>query len=83
MKKNLFVIGSLLFLTSCSNWQYKEFTYLRCKKLDKVHVHLYYHETCEWDCLSMGETYSIVVDTAKFKYKTDKNGEIKKVKLIK
>jgi hypothetical protein len=83
MKKVLFVISSLLFLTSCSNWQYKEFTYLRCKKLDKIHAHLYYHETCEWNCLSMSETYTIVVDTAKVKYKVDKNGEVKKVKLIK
>jgi hypothetical protein len=31
----------------------------------------------------MAETYTIVVDTAKVKYKVDKNGEIKKVKLIK
>jgi hypothetical protein len=31
----------------------------------------------------MTETYTIVVDTAKVKYKVDKNGEVKKVKLIK
>jgi hypothetical protein len=81
--KSLVLIFLLLSLYSCSNWQYKEITYLKCKKLDKVHVHLYYHKTCEWDCLSMGETHSFVFDTAKIKYKTDKNGEIKKVKLIK
>jgi hypothetical protein len=75
MKKIIYILV-LWLVTSCSNWEYKEFTYLRCKKLDKIHAHLYYHETCEWNCLSMSETYTI-------KYKIDKNGEIKKVKLIK
>lgn len=82
MKKIIYIFV-LWLVTSCSNCEYKEFTYLRCKKLDKIHAHLYYHETCEWNCLSMSETYTIVVDTAKIKYKVDKNGEVKKVKLIK
>ena len=82
MKKIIYIFV-LWLVTSCSNWQYKEFTYLRCKTLDKVHVHLYYHETCEWNCLTMSETHSIVFDTANVKYKTDKKGIIKKVKLIK
>jgi len=31
----------------------------------------------------MTETYTIVVDTAKVKYKTDKKGNIKQIKIIK
>jgi hypothetical protein len=31
----------------------------------------------------MDDDYRIVVDTAKVKYKTDKNGKVKKIKLIK
>jgi hypothetical protein len=81
--KILNLIILLLSLSSCSNWQYKEFTYLRCKKMEKIHVHLYYHETCDWVCLDLDDDYRIVVDTAKIKYKTDKEGKIKKVKLIK
>ena len=70
-------------MSSCSNWQYKDFTYLKCKKLDKIHVHLYYHETCEWSCLNIDHQYVLVVDTVRIKYKTDKNGDLKKLKLIK
>ena len=82
MRKMLYIFVIML-LVSCSNWQYKEFTYLRCKKMEKIHVHLYYHETCDWVCLDMDNDYRIVVDTARIKYKTDKKGKVKKVKLIK
>ena len=82
MRKMLYLFVIML-LVSCSNWQYKEFTYLRCKKMERIHVHLYYHETCDWVCLDMDNDYRIVVDTARIKYKTDKEGKIKKVKLIK
>jgi hypothetical protein len=81
--KNILYIIIFVIVTSCSNWEYKEFTYFNCKKLDKIHVHLYYHETCEWNCLNIDEQYHIFPDTAKIKYKIDKKGEITKVKLIK
>jgi len=82
MRKILYIFVAML-LVSCSNWQYKEFTYLRCNKMERIHVHLYYHETCDWVCLDMDNDYRIVVDTARIKYKTDKKGKITKVKLIK
>lgn len=81
--KNILYIFVLTLLTSCSNWEYKEFTYLKCKKIEKIHVHLYYHDSCEWNCLSLDERYVIVTDTAKVKYKLNREGKIKKVKLIK
>lgn len=81
--KNIFYIFVIMLLVSCSNWQYKDFTYLKCKKLDKIHVHLYYHETCEWNCLNIDHQYVLVVDTVRVKYKTNKNGDLKKLKLIK
>ena len=81
--KSILYIFVLILLTSCSNWQYKEFKYLNCKKIERIHVHLYYHDSCEWNCLNLDETYVIVVDSAKIKYKLDKEGEIKKIKLIK
>ena len=82
MKKIIYMFV-LWLITSCSNWQYKDFTYLKCKKLDKIHVHLYYHETCEWNCLNIDSEYYLVFDTVRIKYKTDKNGDLKKLKLIK
>jgi hypothetical protein len=81
--KNIIFILTLIIMSSCSNWQYKDFTYLKCKKLDKIHVHLYYHETCEWNCLNIDHQYVLVVDTVRVKYKTNKNGDLKKLKLIK
>jgi hypothetical protein len=81
--KNIIFILTLIIMSSCSNWQYKDFTYLKCKKLDKIHVHLYYHETCEWNCLNIDNEYYLVVDTVRVKYKTNKNGDLKKLKLIK
>ena len=81
--KNILYIFIIILITSCSNWQYKDVTYLRCKKLDKIHVHLYYHETCEWNCLNIDNEYFLVVDTTRIIYKTNKEGKIKKVKLLK
>lgn len=82
MKKFLYIFV-LVIITSCSNWQYKDITYLKCKKIERIHVHLYYHESCEWNCLELDENYGIVVDTFRIKYRTNKEGNIKKVKLIK
>jgi hypothetical protein len=44
MKK---IILLLFLLTSCS---------LTKKHIDKVHVHLYDHNTCEWSCLFLEDT---------------------------
>jgi hypothetical protein len=81
--KILNLIILLLLLSSCSNWNYKDITYLRCGKLKEVHVHLYHHDSCEWNCLYMKEENGIFLDTFRVKYKTDRNGKLKKVKLIK
>jgi len=81
--KILNLIILLLLLSSCSNWNYKDISYLRCGKLKEVHVHLYHHDSCEWNCLYMKEENGIFLDTFRLKYKTDRNGKIKKVKLIK
>lgn len=81
--KILLLILLSLSLYSCSNWNYKDITYLRCGKLKEIHVHLYHHESCEWDCLFLKEDYGIFVDTFRVKYKANRKGEIKKVKLIK
>jgi hypothetical protein len=72
MKKMFFII-TLLVLTSCSNW----------KKLDEIHVHLYHHDSCEWSCLDLDEQNAMLVDTFRIKYKTNKKGKVKKVKLVK
>jgi hypothetical protein len=81
--RKILCIFVVMLLVSCSNWQYKDITYLKCEKIGKIHVHLYYHETCDWVCLDMDDDYRIVVDTARITYKTNKKGEIKKVKLVK
>jgi hypothetical protein len=82
MKKMFFII-TLLVLTSCSNWNYKDIDYLKCKKLDEIHVHLYHHDSCEWSCLDLDEQNAMLVDTFRIKYKTNKKGKVKKVKLVK
>jgi hypothetical protein len=82
MKKMFFII-TLLVLTSCSNWNYKDIDYLKCKKLDEIHVHLYHHDSCEWSCLDLDEQNAMLVDTFRIKYKTNKKGEVTKVKLVK
>jgi hypothetical protein len=82
MKKIFFII-TLLVLTSCSNWNYKDITYLRCTKLKEIHVHLYHHDSCEWNCLYLKEQNAMLVDTFRVKYKTNRKGEVTKVKLVK
>ena len=82
MKKMFFII-TLLVLTSCSNWNYKDIAYLKCKKLDEIPVHLYHHDSCEWSCLDLDEQNAMLVDTFRVKYKTNKKGEVTKVKLVK
>ena len=81
--KILKLIILLVFLSSCSNWVYKDIQYEHCEKLEKIHVHLYHHDTCEWYCLNLEEGDYTIEDTFRLKYKTDKKGKIKKVKLVK
>jgi hypothetical protein len=80
---NKIIIFVLLFLTSCSNWKYRDIEYERCVQLEKVHVHLYHHDTCEWYCLNMEEGEYTIEDSFRVKYRTDKKGKVTKVKLIK
>jgi hypothetical protein len=80
---NKFIIIVLLFLTSCSNWKYSEVEYERCVELESIHVHLYHHDSCEWYCLNMDKGQYEIEDNFKIKYKTNKEGKVKKVKLIK
>ena len=81
--KILNLIILLLLLSSCSNWNYKDITYLRCGKLKEVHVHLYHHDSCEWHCLNLEEGEYTIEDKFRIKYKTNKKGKVTKVKLIK
>jgi hypothetical protein len=81
--KFLITIILLLFLSSCSNWIYKDIQYESCGKLEKIHVHFFYHETSEWSCLEMEEGDYVILDNVKIKYKTNKKGKITKVKLVK
>lgn len=80
---NKILILVLLFMTSCSNWNYQDITYLKCGKLKEIHAHLYHHDSCEWNCLYMKEETTIFVDTFRVKYKTNRKGEVTKVKLVK
>ena len=79
----LFYVFLLLTLTSCSTWKYKEIEYEHAEYLEKIHVHLYHHDSCEWYCLDMKEGEYMIEDNFKIKYKTDKKGKVKKVKLVK
>jgi len=72
-----------LFLVSCSNWKYKDVEYERCVYLESIHAHFYYHETCEWSCLNMEEGEYTFVDSFRVKYRTDKKGVVKQIKLVK
>ena len=81
--KNKIIILAVLFLTSCSNWKYKDVEYESCKNLEKIHVHLYHHDSCEWHCLNLEEGEYTIEDKFRIKYKTDKKGKVKKVKLVK
>ena len=81
--KILNLIILLLSLSSCANWKYKDVEYERCENLQKIHVHLYHHDSCEWHCLNLEEENGVFLDTFRMKYKTNRKGEITKVKLIK
>jgi len=83
MLNKIFIFTLLVLLTSCSNWKYKDIEYEHCLQLEKVHVHLYHHDTCEWYCLNMEEGEYTIEDTFRIKYTTDKKGKVTKVKLIK
>jgi|688.fasta_scaffold415790_4 hypothetical protein len=81
--KNILFIILIVFLTGCSNWQYKDIVYDRCQHLGRIHVHFYNHETCEWSCLNMDEGNYTYEDIVRVKYKTNREGKIVKVKLVK
>jgi hypothetical protein len=81
--KNKIIILAVLFLTSCANWKYKDVEYESCKNLEKIHVHLYHHDSCECHCLNLEEGQYTIEDKFRIKYKTDKKGKVKKVKLVK
>jgi hypothetical protein len=82
MSKILIILLSI-FLVGCSNWKYKDVEYERCVYLESIHVHFYRHETCEWSCLNMDEGLYTFTDSFRVKYKTNKEGEVKRIKLIK
>lgn len=81
--KNIIYISVLILFCGCANWQYKDVQYERCQFLESIHVHFYNHQTCEWSCLNMEKGYYTYEDVIRIKYKTDNQGRIKKVKLIK
>ena len=82
MSKILIILLSI-FLVGCTNWKYKDISYERCEYLEKLHVHLYHHDSCEWYCLNFEEGEYTYEDSFRIKYKTDKKGIVKKVKLVK
>ena len=83
MMKYLIIFLNLIILTGCSNWKYKTIQYEKCVNLDDIHVHLYHHDSCEWHCLNMGKNQYMIEDSFRVKYKTNRKGEIIKVKLVK
>jgi len=83
MLNKFFIFVLLLTLLSCSNWMYKDIQYERCEHLEKIHVHLYHHDSCEWTCLNMEEGEYSYDDSFRIKYKTDKKGKVTKIKLVK
>jgi hypothetical protein len=78
-----FFIFLILSLTSCGNWNKVDIPYNKDLYLDKLHVHFYDHNTCEWSCLVMEEGVYCVDDTLRVNVKKNKIGEITKIKLIK
>ena len=78
-----YYIFVLLLLTSCGNWKKVEIPYDKELYLEKLHVHFYDHNTCEWSCLVMDEGIYCKDDTLKLNVKENKIGEITKIKLIK
>ena len=82
MSKILIIILSV-FLVGCSNWKYKDVEYERCIYLEPVHAHFYHHDSCEWYCLDMSEGTYTFIDNFRVKYKTNSEGKVKRIKLIK
>jgi hypothetical protein len=78
-----FYIILVLLLVSCGNCKEIKIPYNKELYLEKLHVHFYDHNTCEWSCLVMDEGVYCVDDTLKLSVKKNKIGEIKKIKLIK
>jgi hypothetical protein len=76
-----FFIVSLLFLSSCKNWQTTTIEYDRCLKVEKIHAHFYNHNICEWSCLNMRDTAIVHTETKRIYYRLNKKGEIKNIKL--
>ncbi len=83
MLNKLIIFVLLVTLPSCSNWMYKDIQYERCEHFEKIHVHLYHHDSCEWYCLNMEEGEYSYDDSFRIKYKTDKKGKVTKIKLVK
>ena len=80
--KNLFYIISIIILTSCQNWNYTKLYYPKSVELEPIHVHLYNHYNCEWSCLNLDENNHVSIDSVSLKYKTNKNAEITKLRII-
>jgi hypothetical protein len=78
-----FYIFIVLLLTSCGNWKYVEIPYDKELYLEKLHVHFYDHNTCEWGCLVMDEGVYTLEDTLSLNVRRNSKGEIIKVKLVK
>jgi hypothetical protein len=78
-----FYIILVLLLVGCGNWKEIKIPYDKELYLERLHVHFYDHNTCEWSCLVMDEGVYCVDDTLKLSVKKNKIGEIKKVKLVK
>ena len=78
-----FYIILVLLLVSCGNWKEIKIRYDKELYLERLHVHFYDHNTCEWSCLVMDEGVYCVDDTLKLSVKKNKINEIKKIKLIK
>jgi hypothetical protein len=77
------IIFVVLLLTGCGNWKEIEVPYDKELYLEKLHVHFYDHNTCEWSCLVMDEGIYCVDDTLKLSVKKNKIGNITKVKIVK
>jgi hypothetical protein len=78
-----FYIFVTLVVTSCCNWKEIQVPYDKELYLEKLHVHFYDHNTCEWSCLDMDEGIYCVDDTLNLRVKKNNLGEVKKVKILK
>lgn len=82
MKTNLIYLISLLLLNSCVQWKEVKVPYEKELYLERIHVHFYDHNTCEWSCLDMDGGVYCLDDTLNLKIKKNKLGEIKRVKVL-